>query len=121
MTSVSTLTDLEQETNSEPKNLYCWLQANNLSLHVTRTELLVIGSRQKILAENYDNISIKLQVDRAKSIGVVVSVSVSAVPFNETHYLRMSKKSDQKVNLKSVLTVYLCLWILTRQSYKTVH
>lgn len=77
MTSVSTLTDLEEETNSELKNLYCWLQANNLSLNGTRTELLVIGSRQKILVENYDNISIKLQVDPAKSIGVVVDDRLS--------------------------------------------
>ena len=83
MTSVSTLTDLEQETNSELKNLYCWLQANNLSLHVTRTKFMVIGSRQKILVENYDNISIKLQdqvvrkVDHVKSIGVVVDDRLS--------------------------------------------
>ena len=77
MTSVSTLTDLEEETNSEPKNLYCGLQANNLSLNVTRTEFMVNGSRQKILAENYDNISIKLQVDHAKSIGVVVDDRLS--------------------------------------------
>ena len=83
MTSVSTLTDLEQQTNSELKRLYCWLQANNLSLNVTRTELLVIGSRQKILVENYDNISIKLQdqvvrkVDHVKSIGVVVDDRLS--------------------------------------------
>ena len=38
---------------------------------------MVNGSRQKILAENYDNISIKLQVDHAKSIGVVVDDRLS--------------------------------------------
>ena len=38
---------------------------------------MVIGSRQKILVENYDNISIELQVDHAKSIGVVVDDRLS--------------------------------------------
>ena len=35
----STLTDLEQETNSELKNLYCWLKANKLTLNVAKLTL----------------------------------------------------------------------------------
>ena len=75
----STLTDLEQETNSELKNLCCWLKANNLRLNVAKTEFIVIGSRQKILAEHYDDISIKLldQVDHAKFLGVVIDNPLS--------------------------------------------
>ena len=75
----STLTYLEQETNSELKNLCCWLKANNLSLNVAKTEFIVIGSRQKILAEHYDDISIKLldQVDHAKFLGVVIDNPLS--------------------------------------------
>ena len=75
----STLTYLEQETNSGLKNLCCWLKANNLSLNVAKTEFIVIGSRQKILAEHYDDISIKLldQVDHAKFLGVVIDNPLS--------------------------------------------
>ena len=49
--------------------------ANKLSLNVAKTEFMVIGSRQKILAESYDDISKKLQdqvisrVDHVQSLG----------------------------------------------------
>lgn len=49
--------------------------ANKLSLNVAKTEFMVIGSRQKILAESYDDISKKIQdqvisrVDHVQSLG----------------------------------------------------
>ena len=48
--SGSSLADLEQETNLELLNLHCWLKTNKLSLNVVKTEFMVVGSRQKLLA-----------------------------------------------------------------------
>ena len=75
--SGSSLADLEQETNSELLNLHCWLKANKLSLNIAKTEFMVIGSRQKLLAESHNEINIKLEdqvikVDRAKSLGLII-------------------------------------------------
>ena len=47
-----TFTELEQATNSELTNLCSWLKANKLSLNIAKTAFMVIGSRQKFLAEN---------------------------------------------------------------------
>ena len=47
-----TFANLEQATNSELINLYNWLKANKLSLNITKTEFMVISTRQKFLAEN---------------------------------------------------------------------
>ena len=49
--SGSSLTDLEQETNSELLNLQRWLKAHKVSLNVAKIEFMVIGSRQKLFAE----------------------------------------------------------------------
>ena len=49
--SGSSLTDLEQETNSELLNLHRWLKAHKVSLNVAKIEFMVIGSRQKLFTE----------------------------------------------------------------------
>ena len=75
--SGSSLADLEQETNSELLNLHCWLKANKLSLDVAKAEFMIIGSRQKLLAESHNEINIKLEDqviskgDHAKSLGLI--------------------------------------------------
>ena len=81
--SGSSLADLEQETNLELLNLHCWLRANKLSLNVAKTEFMVIGSRQKLLAESHNEINIKLEdqvisnVDHAKSVGLSIDNRLS--------------------------------------------
>ena len=81
--SGSPLADLEQETNSELLYLHCWLKANKLSLNVAKTEFMVIGSRQKLLAESHNKINIKLEdqviskVDHAKSLGLIIDNRLS--------------------------------------------
>ena len=81
--SGSSLADLEQETNSELLNLHCWLKANKLSVNVAKTEFMVIGSRQKLLAESHNEINIKLEdqvisnVDHAKSLGLIIDNRLS--------------------------------------------
>ena len=64
--------------NSELLNLHYWLKANKLSLNVAKSEFMVIGSRQKRLAESHNEINIKLEdqviikVDHAKSLGLII-------------------------------------------------
>ena len=47
--SVKTLTELKLALAPELNNLSCWLKANKLSLNVAKTELMIIGSRQRHL------------------------------------------------------------------------
>ena len=71
------------KTNLELLNLHCWLKANKLSLNVAKTEFMVIGSRQKLLAESHNEINIKLEdqvisnVDHAKSLGLIIDNRLS--------------------------------------------
>ena len=71
------------KTNLELLNLHCWLKANMLSLNVAKTEFMVIGSHQKLLAESHNEIDIKLEdqvisnVDHAKSLGLIIDNRLS--------------------------------------------
>ena len=61
-------------------NLHCWLKANKL---VAKTEFIVTGSRQKLLAESHNKIDIKLEdqviskVDHEKSLGLIIDNRLS--------------------------------------------
>ena len=46
--SAKTVADLKLAVTSELNNLTCWLRANRLSLNVAKTELMIIGSRQRL-------------------------------------------------------------------------
>ena len=43
-----TIADLKLAVTSELNNLTCWLRADRLSLNVAKTELMIIGSRQRV-------------------------------------------------------------------------
>ena len=45
--TAKTLTDLKLAITPELSNLNCWLRANTLSLNMTKTELMIVGSRQR--------------------------------------------------------------------------
>ena len=49
--SAKTVADLKLAVTSELNNLTCWLRANKLSLNVAKTELIIIGSRQRLNAQ----------------------------------------------------------------------
>ena len=65
--------------NSELVNLSYWLKANRLSLNVAKTEFMIIGSRQRLLAESNDEICVTLEnqrvkrVDHTKSLGLTIN------------------------------------------------
>ena len=54
--SAKTLTELKLALTPELNNLSCWLKANKLSLNVPKTELMIIGSRQRICCTMYPNL-----------------------------------------------------------------
>ena len=51
----------ETLVNSEPSNLHDWLKANRLSLDIAKTELMVIGSHQRLA--NTVTHSFKIQIE----------------------------------------------------------
>ena len=67
----------------ELNNLSCWLKANKLSLNVAKTELMVIGSRQR-LSVKCDDLKIKIddqiikRVDYTKSLGLTIDAHLSS-------------------------------------------
>ena len=78
-----TLADLEPLINSELANLNCWLKANRLSLDVAKTEFMIIGSRQRLLAESNDETCVSLEnqqierVNHTESFGVTIDDRLS--------------------------------------------
>ena len=56
--------------NSELENLYNWLHTNKFSLHIAKTEFMIIESRQRIPVEINDYEAEK--VDSVKSLGIYI-------------------------------------------------
>ena len=80
--SAKTVADLKLAVTSELNNLTCWLRANKLSLNVAKTELMIIGSRQRLNTQCEEiNISIDdrtiTRVDHVKSLGLTIDAQLS--------------------------------------------
>ena len=75
--SAKTLTELKLALTPELNNLSCWLKANKLSLNVAKTELMIIGSRQRLSAQ-CDHVEIRIddqiikRVDHTKCLGLTI-------------------------------------------------
>ena len=80
--SAKTLTELKLALTPELNNLSCWLKANRLSLNVAKTELMIIGSRQR-LSVQCDDLEIRIddqiikRVDHTKSLGLTIDDHIS--------------------------------------------
>ena len=80
--TAKTLTELKLALTSELSNLNCWLRANRLSLNVAKTELMIIGSRQRLNTQ-CDEVDIRIddemikRVDRTKSLGLTIDDRLS--------------------------------------------
>ena len=80
--SAKKVADLKLAVTSELNNLTCWLRANKLSLNVAKTELMIIGSRQRLNAQceeidiSIDDRTIK-RVDHTKSLGLTIDAQLS--------------------------------------------
>ena len=70
-TSISYLSDsieqLQNVINSELKNLNDWVITSKLSLNITRTEFMIIGSQQRVNASQ-DNIDIRINDREVKRV-----------------------------------------------------
>ena len=68
---------MQSSLNRDLSNIHKWLLSNNLTLNSTKTEFMLIGSRQKLstlsesLELSIDNIPIK-QVSTSKSLGILI-------------------------------------------------
>ena len=80
--SAKTVADLKLAVTSELNNLTCWLRANKSSLNVAKTELMIIGSRQRLNTQceeiniSIDDRTIK-RVDHIKSLGLTIDAQLS--------------------------------------------
>ena len=80
--SAKTLTELKLALTPELNNLRCWLKANKRSLNVAKTELMIIGSRQRLSAQCVD-VEIRIddqiikRVDHTKSLGLTIDAQLS--------------------------------------------
>ena len=101
-TSVSyasdSLDEIQNVINFELKNLNSWLIANRLSLNITKTEFMIIGSRQRMNATQND-IAIRIrdrEINRAdvvKSLGMHIDRHLS---WSE-HIHNISKKTSSAI------------------------
>ena len=93
-----TLTDLKQALTPELSNLICWLKAHKLSLNVTKTELMIIGSRQRLSVQNED-VEIRIddqiikRVGHTKSLGVTIDAHLTWC----RHVKEISKKVSSAI------------------------
>ena len=76
--AADSLTELENKINIDLENLNRWLVANRLSLSVTKTEFMVIGSHQRIRVSGNEEIIVEIngksitRVHKAKSLGLLI-------------------------------------------------
>ena len=87
------LHSMQSSLNRDLSNIHKWLLSNKLTLNSTKTEFMLIGSRQKLstlsesLELSIDNIPIK-QVSTAKSLGILIDNNMAW----HSHIDKLSKK-----------------------------
>ena len=78
--SAESVDELEEKLNSDLSNIYQWLVANKLTLNFSKTEYMIIGSRNNLSKINVDP-TIKIggesinRVKTTKSLGVIDSIT----------------------------------------------
>ena len=104
------ITDLKQRLNIELVNLNKWLRVNKLSLNITKTEYMIIGSRQRLRATT-DNEVIEITIEgkaisrvkEAKSLGVHIDDNLTW----KTHIEKISKKISSGIGALKRLRPYI--------------
>ena len=87
------LHSMQSSLNRDLSNIHKWLLCNKLTLNSTKTEFMLIGSRQKLstlsesLELSIDNIAIK-QVSTTKSLGILIDNNMAW----HSHIDKLSKK-----------------------------
>ena len=77
------LSELENLMNAEIANLNTWLEENKLSLNIAKTEFTIIGSRQRLLTFDNQNVEVCVnnkQINRvlkSKSLGLTIDENLT--------------------------------------------
>ena len=111
-TNVSTFAksteELEKRLNLDLKNIYQWLVANKLTLNLTKTEYMIIGSRH-ILNKIHSDLDIKIgdySVKRTKTtkcLGMVIDDKIKW----EDHIDHVSKKVSRGIGAIKLIKPYV--------------
>ena len=113
--------------NRDLSNIHKWLLCNKLTLNSTKTEFMLIGSRQKLstlsesLELSIDNIPIK-QVSTTKSLGILIDNNMAW----HSHIDKLSKLDEldllcrQKYYITSTMPWYNPISIIVVLSGATV-
>ena len=81
--AASSLPELESALNTELANLHEWLNVNKLSLNIAKTELMLIGSRQRLATTIGHSLTIQMEghetdrVPHTKSLGIYIDQNLS--------------------------------------------
>jgi len=81
--AASSLLELESTLNTELANIHEWLNINKLSLNIAKTELVLIGSRQRLATTIGHSLAVQIEgheIDRVphnKSLGVHIDQNLS--------------------------------------------
>ena len=82
--AASSLPEVESVLNTELANLHEWLNVNKLSLNIAKTELMLIGSRQRLASSTIGHsLTVKIEgheIDRVphtKSLGLYIDQNLS--------------------------------------------
>jgi hypothetical protein len=114
----SNLTDLEEIMNTELSSLNTWLNANRLSLNITKTEFMVIGSRQRLIYHDVNNLNICVdntqikRVQYTKSLGVTIDENLTGKNHIDTICKKLSsgigalKRVRRFVNRETAVKAY---------------
>ena len=93
--AASNYDELQNLMNNALENINLWLRANKLSLNVTKTELMIIGSRQRLASQAHQGIHVHIgdkqikRVTSTKTLGVIVGEHLSW----RNHIDKLTKKS----------------------------
>ena len=81
--AASSLPELELALNTELANLHEWLNVNKLGLNIAKTELMLIGSRQRLATAIDHSLTVQIEgheIDRVlhtKSLGLYIDQNLS--------------------------------------------
>ena len=118
--SSDSIEQLQNVMNSELKNLNDWLITNKLSLNITKTEFMIIGSRQRVNASQ-DNIDIRIddhevkRVHSTRSLGLHIdshltwSVHIEKVCKKISSAIGALKRIRSFITTKTAVEVYFAL------------
>ena len=99
--------DIELYLNQDLENVNQWLIANKLTLNQSKTEFMLIGSRQRLCTfQSAPNLTINgmpiKQVSQAKSLGVYVDENLSWT----THINEITKKIASGIGALNLMTIF---------------